>query len=164
MNKQMPHLGAWEEKVVSPNPSYFWQVTHKLAAQPRGFHCIQHYINSLFAECERMEIGFLHIFLQHTSASLCISENTCSDVATDLENWFDSNIPDSTSLYRHNLEGPDDMPAHIKNSVLGSSLCIPIQEGKLALGTWQGVYLCEHRDHASGRNLILTAQGIQCMP
>ncbi len=107
----------------------------------------------------RIKIGLANLFLQHTSASLAISENTCQDVPFDLETHFNRLIPDDDQLFRHTLEGSDDMPAHIKNVMLGSSLTIPIKDGRLLLGRWQGIYLCEHRNQASARRLIVTIQG-----
>ena len=107
-----------------------------------------------------LQTGIIHLFLQHTSASLTISENTCNDVRLDLETHFNSLVPDDNSLYRHTLEGEDDMPAHIKNTMLGASLVIPVSNNQLLLGQWQGIYLCEHRNHATARRIIITAQGV----
>lgn len=105
-----------------------------------------------------LRIGLLHVFIQHTSASLSINENADPDVRQDLELALNHLVPESLN-YVHTIEGPDDMPAHVKSSLLGSSLTIPITEGKLAFGTWQGIYLCEHRDRAQGRSLVLTVMG-----
>ena len=109
-------------------------------------------------DLKKIRTGLVHVFIQHTSASLSINENADPDVPADLESSFSAIVPEEFP-YRHTIEGPDDMPAHVKASVLGSSLTIPIREGRLALGTWQGVYLCEHRDHASRRTLVLTMHG-----
>lgn len=106
-----------------------------------------------------INVGLAHLFLQHTSASLAISENTCHDVRLDLEMHFNQTVPEDNSRYRHTLEGEDDMPAHIKNIILGSSLTIPLKDNQLWLGQWQGIYLCEHRNHATDRKIILTVQG-----
>jgi secondary thiamine-phosphate synthase enzyme len=109
-------------------------------------------------ELKHIKCGLLHVFLQHTSASLTINENADADVPGDLERSFNALAPENFP-YRHTVEGPDDMPAHVKAALLGSSLSIPVRDGRLALGTWQGIYLCEHRNHASPRRLILTLHG-----
>lgn len=129
-----------------------------LPAFPRGFHIITSYIVDAVPELPEIGIGIMHLFIQHTSASLSINENADPDVPFDLGRSFDAIAPEDFP-YRHTCEGPDDMPAHVKNSLLGCSLSIPIQRGCLCLGTWQGIYLCEHRNHASGRRLMLTLQG-----
>lgn len=110
-------------------------------------------------ELSQVRIGWLQLFLQHTSASLTINENADPDVRVDFEMAMNRVVPESLP-YIHTIEGPDDMPAHIKSSMLGASLLIPIQDGRLALGTWQGIYLCEHRDAATPRSIVLTMQGI----
>lgn len=138
----------------------YWQSECILPAKPRGFHLITAEIKQAMAAMPLIHVGLVHLFLQHTSASLMINENTCSDVRLDLETYFNTNIPDDPSLYRHTLEGDDDMPAHIKSAILGVSLTIPLRDGELLLGQWQGIYLCEHRNHASARHVIITAQGI----
>jgi len=107
-----------------------------------------------------LKTGLINLFLKHTSASLTITENTCADVWQDLENHFNRLIPEDNNLYQHTLEGDDDMPAHIKNVLLGASLTIPFRDGKLALGQWQGIFLCEHRNQAPARQIIITGQGI----
>ncbi len=129
-----------------------------LPAQRRGLHLVTRHVVAALPELAAVRIGLLHVFIQHTSASLTLNENADPDVLSDLETWLTAAAPVSTS-YRHSLEGPDDMPAHIKSSLMGSSLTIPISDGRLALGTWQGIYLCEHRDHPSRRQLVLTLQG-----
>jgi secondary thiamine-phosphate synthase enzyme len=124
----------------------------------RGFHLITEQILSALPELDLWEIGLLHIFLQHTSASLAINENADPDVPIDLESVFSEIAPEDFP-YRHTCEGPDDMPAHVKSSLLGNTLMIPVSRGQLSLGTWQGIYLCEHRNQASPRRLMLTLQG-----
>ena len=129
-----------------------------LPAMPRGFHLITDEILRAVPELPRVKRGLLHLFLQHTSASLCINENASPDVARDLEAMFNELAPEAFS-YEHTIEGPDDMPAHVKTSLLGCSLTIPVSNGRLCLGTWQGVFLCEHRNRAGRRKLVLTLQG-----
>ncbi len=124
----------------------------------RGCHLItQHVLNEL-KQLRSVEIGLLHVFLQHTSASLTINENADPDVRIDMEMGLNHVAPEGLN-YIHTMEGPDDMPAHIKSSLFGCQLSIPVTAGKLAFGTWQGIYLCEHRDHAEGRYLVLTLMG-----
>jgi len=110
-------------------------------------------------EVRELQAGLLHVHIQHTSASLTLNENASPDVRIDFESWFSRTVPEGPQHWHHTLEGPDDMPAHIKASLLGPSLTLPIREGRFALGTWQGIYLCEHRDRAAGRTLIVTAFG-----
>lgn len=135
------------------------QTTIELAPRPRGFHLITEDVLAQGPDLTNCQVGLLHLFLQHTSASLAINENADPDVRGDLERHFNVMIPERAPHYQHLLEGPDDMPAHIKSVVIGPSLTIPITDGHLALGTWQGIYLCEHRNHASGRQLVATLQG-----
>jgi secondary thiamine-phosphate synthase enzyme len=130
----------------------------ELAARPRGFHLITADIQAALAEAPHVRVGLVHLFLQHTSASLSINENADPDVPRDLERVFTSLAPEDFP-YRHTCEGPDDMPAHVKTSLLGCSLTIPIHDGRLGLGTWQGVYLCEHRDRGGRRRLVVTVWG-----
>jgi len=130
----------------------------QLPAFPRGFHIITSHVVESIPELRHIEIGLLHVFIQHTSASLSINENADPDVPVDLESSFNAIAPENFP-YRHTCEGPDDMPAHVKSSMLGSSLTIPIHRGRLCLGTWQGIYLCEHRNHGGLRRLVLTIQG-----
>ncbi len=106
-----------------------------------------------------LEAGMALVFMQHTSASLTINENASPDVRRDFAAWFDRAVPDGADYFAHTLEGPDDMPAHIKSSLTGASLVLPVQDGRLALGTWQGIYLCEHRDNGGSRNVLVTAYG-----
>jgi secondary thiamine-phosphate synthase enzyme len=138
----------------------YWQCECVLPIKSRGFHLITDTLQQSLLDMPIIETGLLHLFLQHTSASLAINENACPDVLADLESYFTTAIPENNNLYRHTLEGQDDMPAHIKNILIGVSLTIPIREGQLALGKWQGIYLCEHRNRATARRLILTAHGI----
>ncbi|ASQ46622.1 secondary thiamine-phosphate synthase enzyme YjbQ [Legionella clemsonensis] len=138
----------------------YWQTECVLTPKSRGFHLIMAELAPVFSSMPSLHTGLAHFFLQHTSASLTISENTCADVRLDLETYFNHAIPDDTRLYRHTMEGEDDMPAHIKNALLGTELTIPISHGKLALGQWQGIYLCEHRNTAPARRIIITVQGV----
>ncbi|ANE53890.1 MULTISPECIES: secondary thiamine-phosphate synthase enzyme YjbQ [Methylomonas] len=131
----------------------------QLAAKPRGFHLVTREICGQLPELDRIEVGLAHFFLQHTSASLAINENADADVRRDLESYFSRAVAENEPYYRHTLEGPDDMPAHIKTVILGSSLSIPVSDGQLALGIWQGIYLCEHRNHAGSRSVIVTLHG-----
>jgi secondary thiamine-phosphate synthase enzyme len=134
------------------------QETVKLPAYRRGFHLITDHVTGAIAGLGDCRIGLLHVFILHTSASLTINENADSDVRLDFELAMNHAVPESLD-YRHTVEGPDDMPAHVKASMLGSSLSIPVRDGRLVLGTWQGIYLCEHRNHAEGRRLVLTLNG-----
>lgn len=129
-----------------------------LPAFRRGFHLITRHVLDAVPELASIEIGLLNVFIQHTSASLTINENADPDVPRDLETSFNSIAPEDFP-YVHTCEGPDDMPAHVKASMLGSSVSIPISHGRPCLGTWQGVYLCEHRNHGGQRSLVLTLQG-----
>lgn len=138
----------------------FWQqIELSLPRKARGFHLITHDIVRAMPALARVDIGLLHIFIQHSSASLTINENADPDVRGDFERHFNHTVPERAPYYAHTCEGPDDMPAHIKASLLGNSLTIPVRRGQLALGTWQGIYLGEHRDRAGARQLILTLQG-----
>lgn len=130
----------------------------QLPRLPRGLHLVTPQIEAALPELAAVEIGLLHVFIQHTSASLTINENADPDVPADLETALDHFAPEDFA-YRHTCEGADDMPAHIKASLLDSFLSIPVRAGRLALGTWQGIYLCEHRDRARPRTLVLTLQG-----
>ncbi len=130
----------------------------KLAPRPRGFHLITQEVLEALPELGGLRVGLLHLFLQHTSASLSINENADPDVPVDLESSFSAIAPEDFP-YEHTCEGPDDMPAHVKNSLLGASLSIPIRNGQLCLGTWQGIYLCEHRNRGGRRRLVATIWG-----
>ena len=131
----------------------------QISNKERGFHIITETILSNLPELLKIRIGMLHVFIKHTSASLTINENTDPTVRRDFESHFNNNVPENAVSYKHTLEGPDDMPAHLKSSILGSSITIPISEGKLNLGTWQGIYLCEHRNQGGSRTIILTLNG-----
>tara|TARA_Y100000296_G_scaffold24453_1_gene28874 strand:- start:713 stop:1132 length:420 start_codon:yes stop_codon:yes gene_type:complete len=135
------------------------QKTIQLKARARGFHLITREIEQALPELADVSVGLLHVFIQHTSASLTINENADPTVRVDFEEVFSRLVPENQPYYKHNDEGPDDLPAHIKSSLLGPSLTIPVTNGRLALGTWQGIYLCEHRDYGGSRRLILTLQG-----
>jgi len=137
----------------------FYQCEIVLSPYPRGFHLITDKILNSIPEIKKIKIGILQVFIKHTSASLTINENADPTVRLDFESHINKMIPENQPYYIHNYEGPDDMPAHIKASLLGASIQIPITNGKLNLGVWQGIYLCEHRNHASGRNMIITAFG-----
>lgn len=130
-----------------------------LRPYPRGFHLITEAIVEAFPEICKINSGMLQVFIKHTSAGLTINENADPTVRTDFESHFNKMVPENAPYYIHTYEGQDDMPAHIKASLLGNSVQIPITNGRLNLGTWQGIYLCEHRNHASGRKLVLTAFG-----
>ncbi|RYH71986.1 YjbQ family protein [Flavobacteriaceae bacterium 144Ye] len=130
-----------------------------LTAKERGFHLITSEIIKNFPEIATINIGLLHVFIKHTSASLTINENADATVRADFESHINVMVPENQPYYKHNYEGSDDMPAHIKASLMGSSVQIPITKGSLNLGTWQGIYLCEHRNFANGRRLVLTAFG-----
>ncbi len=131
-----------------------------LKAKSRGFHLITEEVMSAIGGVSSIQIGLLHLFILHTSASLTINENADFDVRMDMEQFFNRIAPEEGIRIRHTVEGPDDMPAHVKASLLGSSLTIPIRGGKLALGTWQGIYLCEHRNDGGKRRLIATIHGL----
>lgn len=137
-----------------------WQQQRiQLKPRQRGFHLITHEIIQALPEIEQYQIGQLQLFIQHTSASLTINENADPTVRIDLEQHFNVLAPERAPYYQHTYEGDDDMPAHIKASLLGSSLLVPISQGRLALGTWQGIYLCEHRNHGGSRTIIATLNG-----
>lgn len=135
------------------------QKSIRLPALKRGYHLITDLLTAELPELEGIKIGLAHIFIKHTSASLTINENADFTVRQDFESHFNKMVPENAPYYRHTLEGPDDMPAHIKASLLGSSVSIPITDGAFNLGTWQGIYLGEHRDHAIRRWLVITLQG-----
>lgn len=137
----------------------FLQKTIRLKTRPRGFHVVTREIADQLPELRQYRVGLLHLFIQHTSASLTINENVSPDVRSDLEEHLNHIVPEDAPYYEHTIEGSDDMPAHIKSSLLGSGLTIPIGEGRLLLGTWQGIYLGEHRDHGGARTVIATIIG-----
>lgn len=129
-----------------------------LPPKARGFHLITSQVVSAMPEMAKLQAGLLHVFIKHTSASLTINENADPDVPVDLESAFNSIAPEDFP-YIHTAEGPDDMPAHVKAALLGSSVSVPIGSGRLLLGVWQGIYLCEHRNHGGSRKLVLTLHG-----
>ncbi len=130
-----------------------------LRPRPRGFHLVTREVVEQLPELGKLRAGLCHLFLRHTSASLTLNENASPDVRQDFATWFDAVVPEGFGGWTHTLEGPDDMPAHVKASLLGPSLSLPVREGALALGTWQGVILCEHRDHGGPRSLLATLHG-----
>ena len=130
-----------------------------LSPRPRGFHLITREVVGQMPEIGRFAVGLAHLFIRHTSASLALNENADPTVRADMEAHFNRLAPENAPYYRHTSEGPDDMPAHLKAVLLGSSLTIPISDGRLALGTWQGIYLCEHRDDGGPRRLVITLTG-----
>jgi secondary thiamine-phosphate synthase enzyme len=130
----------------------------ELQPRPRGVHLVTHEIVEALPELRDLRVGLAHIFIRHTSASLTLNENASPDVRRDFETWFDVAVPEDFA-WTHTLEGADDMPAHVKASLMGSSLTVPISGGRLGLGTWQGIYLCEHRDRGGTRSLLVTLNG-----
>ncbi len=136
-----------------------WQQQISLKPRSRGFHLIDDEVLQQLPQLKNCNIGVLHLFIQHSSASLTINENADPTVRTDMESHFNKFVPENAPYYRHTYEGPDDMPAHIKASTLGSSVSIPVNNGQLLLGTWQGVYLGEHRDHGGNRRVVATYVG-----
>jgi secondary thiamine-phosphate synthase enzyme len=131
----------------------------QLKPRSRGFHLVTQEVVAGLPELREVSVGLLHVFIQHTSASLTINENADPTVRQDFESHFNRAVPEDQPYYLHNDEGSDDLPAHIKASLLGSSVSLPIKNGRLNVGTWQGVYLCEHRNHGGSRRLVLTLQG-----
>ena len=130
-----------------------------LRPRPRGFHLVTREVLEALPELADVQAGLLHLFIRHTSASLTLNENASPDVRDDFEAYFNEAVPEDAPYWTHTFEGPDDMPAHIKASLLGPSLSLPVSSGRLALGTWQGVYLCEHRDRGGARSLLATLHG-----
>jgi len=133
------------------------QVT--LDARPRGFHLVTREVLDAVPELSELSVGLANLLIQHTSASLTLNENASPDVRRDFRSWFDQVVPEDAPYWTHTLEGADDMPAHIKSSLTGPELTLPVRDGELALGTWQGIYLCEHRDSGGPRRLLVTAWG-----
>jgi secondary thiamine-phosphate synthase enzyme len=140
------------------------QRTIRLQQRPRGFHLVTRDVLQELPELRDFETGMLHLLIQHTSASLTLSENVSPDVRRDFETWFSQVVPEGAPYWTHTLEGDDDMPAHIKAALLGPSLTVPIAGGRPALGTWQGLYLCEHRDRGGTRSIVATAWGERSRP
>jgi len=130
-----------------------------LSSRNRGFHLITEELLGELSELHKFKIGMMNIFIMHTSASLTINENADPTVRQDFENYFSRSVPENEPYYKHQDEGTDDMPAHLKSSILGNSLNIPISNGRLRLGAWQGIYLCEHRNHGGNRRIVVTIQG-----
>lgn len=137
----------------------WFQKTITLAPRPRGFHLITDELEHAVPELARVRTGIAHFFIQHTSASLCINENADPTVRSDLESSFNLLAPENAPHYRHTTEGPDDMPAHVKAALIGNSLSIPVTGGRLNLGTWQGICLCEHRNRGGSRRIVVTIEG-----
>lgn len=138
---------------------HFFQKEIQLKSYRRGFHIITQQIAEALPEIEKIHQGILNIFIKHTSAGLTINENADPTVRVDFETHFNKMIPENAPYYQHTLEGPDDMPAHIKSSLLGNNINVPISNGKLNLGTWQGIYLCEHRNSGGERKIVISAFG-----
>ena len=138
---------------------HYFQTQIQLKPHSRGFHLITSKVVGSLPEINTISVGFLQVFIQHTSASLTVNENADPSVRLDFESHMNHIVPENAPYYQHTYEGPDDMPAHIKSSLMGASILLPITNGKLNLGVWQGIYLCEHRNYASGRNLVITAFG-----
>lgn len=130
-----------------------------LTAKSRGFHLVTQEILAQLPELRQFDVGLAHIFIQHTSAALALNENADPSVRHDMESYFNRAVPENAPYFTHTYEGADDMPAHIKAVMLGSSLMVPVTNGRFNLGIWQGIYLCEHRNHARGRRLVVTVQG-----
>ena len=146
--------------VIAPSLRAMWlQRQIRLEPRSRGFHLVTDEVVGALPELSELGVGLMHVFIKHTSASLTLNENASPDVRRDFSAWFDRAVPDGADYFRHTLEGPDDMPAHIKASLLGSSLVLPVSDGRVAVGTWQGIYLCEHRDGGGPRSLVVTLWG-----
>jgi len=137
----------WYQKEISLNP------------KPRGIHLVTDEVISQLPEIKKIKIGLIHILIKHTSASITLNENYDPDVRSDMEKYFNHSVKENEPWYSHNSEGPDDMPAHIKSTLIGNSITISITSGLLNLGTWQGIYLCEHRNHGGNRKIIVTIFG-----
>lgn len=143
--------------------AWFQSVVH-LRPRARGFHLVTDELLAGMPDLHRLHVGLAHLFIQHTSASLTINENADPTVRTDVERWTREIIPDGARYFAHDTEGDDDMPAHVKASLFGSGVTIPVRAGELALGTWQGVYLGEHRDHGGSRSVVVTLMGESAKP
>ncbi len=136
--------GTWVQRVI------------ELAPRPRGFHLVTREVVEALPELSDVQTGVFNLLIQHASASLSLNENASPDVRRDLEAWFNEAVPEGAPYWSHTLEGPDDMPAHVKAALLGPALTLPVARGRLALGTWQGIYLCEHRERGGSRTLVAT--------
>ena len=137
----------------------WFQKTINLKPRPRGFHLVTNEIEAQLPELSELQVGLAHLFIQHTSASLTINENADPTVRQDFESQLNQMVPENMAYYRHTLEGPDDLPAHIKSSLMGCNLTLPITNGRFNLGIWQGIYLGEHRNQAGSRTVVITLQG-----
>ena len=137
----------------------WYQKEISLTPKGRGFHLVTEEIVKQIPEIKKIKTGLMHILIKHTSASITLNENYDPDVRLDMEKYFNRTVKENEPWYDHNSEGSDDMPAHIKSTLIGNSLTIPISDGKLNLGTWQGIYLCEHRNHAGSRKIVVTIFG-----
>ena len=137
----------------------WFQKEIKLSTKPRGFHLVTSEILDQVPEIKDYRVGLVHFIIQHTSASLTINENADPSVRRDMESHFNETVPENARYYQHTMEGPDDMPAHIKSSLMGAGVTVPITDGRLRLGTWQGIYLCEHRNHGGARRIVVTING-----
>jgi secondary thiamine-phosphate synthase enzyme len=155
-----PELSLRNRAVLSlPCPAVWIQREVRLEPRPRGFHLVTREVVEAVPELRDLRVGVANVFVRHTSASLTLNENASPAVREDFRSWFDRAVPEGAEYWTHTLEGPDDMPAHLKSSLTGNSLTIPVRDGELALGTWQGIYLCEHRDSGGSRRLLVTAWG-----
>ena len=143
----MPRRAVWIQRDITLSP------------RPRGFHLVTDEVVRGVPELADLRVGIAHVFIRHTSAALTLNENASPDVRRDFATWFDRAVPDGAPYWTHTLEGDDDMPAHVKGSLLGFSLTLPVRDGRLALGTWQGIYLCELRDRGGPRKLTVTLSG-----
>jgi secondary thiamine-phosphate synthase enzyme len=135
------------------------QRTIALEPRPRGFHLVTRELTGELPELSQVQTGLLHLLIQHTSASLALNENASPDVRRDFESWANASVPERAPYWTHTVEGPDDMPAHVKAALFGPSLTLPVSGGRLTLGTWQGIYLCEHRDRGGSRTVLATLWG-----
>ena len=147
------------QRAASLQSSMWIQKEITIDPKPRGFHLITDEVIMGCPDIQKIEVGIMQVFIKHTSASLTINEDADPTVRADFESHFNQMVPENAPYYQHTFEGSDDMPAHLKSSILGSSVNIPITNGKLNLGTWQGIYLCEHRNHGGSRRLVVTIQG-----
>ena len=159
---ERPLVGHYMSGLPLPpecDPNVWIQSEIRFKPRPRGFHLVTDEVVEAAPRLRELEVGLATLLIQHTSASLTLNENASPDVRRDFESWFDRAVPEDAPYWTHTLEGADDMPAHIKASLTGPSLILPVRAGRLALGTWQGIYLCEHRDSGGPRTAVLTAFG-----
>ena len=155
----MLHFSQFPNVIPIIIPMKIFQQAITLSERRRGFHLITSEVLHALPQISELKTGIMQVFIQHTSASLTINENADPTVRRDFETYFNKAVPENDPDYQHNDEGPDDMPAHLNAAMLGSSVTIPIRNGRLAVGTWQGIYLCEHRNYGGRRNLMVTAWG-----